>query len=96
MKEKLCYIAYDVEQEERLALETTVLSQQYTLPDGRVIRLGGERFEAPEILFQPHLINVEKAGLSELLFGCIQASDIGISKMKLCISIINPFYRYSP
>ncbi|UMM35469.1 hypothetical protein L5515_008074 [Caenorhabditis briggsae] len=76
MKEKLCYIAYDVEQEERLALETTVLSQQYTLPDGRVIRLGGERFEAPEILFQPHLINVEKAGLSELLFGCIQASDI--------------------
>lgn len=32
------------------------------LPDGRVIRVGGERFEAPEALFQPHLINVEGQG----------------------------------
>ncbi|WKY08999.1 hypothetical protein Q1695_001843 [Nippostrongylus brasiliensis] len=76
MKEKLCYVAYDVEQEQKLALETTVLSQTYTLPDGRTIRLGGERFEAPEVLFQPHLINIEKPGLSETLFGCIQSSDI--------------------
>ncbi|KAJ1346595.1 Actin- protein 2 [Parelaphostrongylus tenuis] len=46
------------------------------LPDGRTIRLGGERFEAPEVLFQPHLIDVEQRGLSELLFGCIQSSSI--------------------
>jgi actin-related protein 2 len=39
--------------------------------------LGGERFEAPEVLFQPHLINVEKLGLSELLFSVIQSADIG-------------------
>jgi actin-related protein len=32
------------------------------LPDGRVIKVGGERFEAPEALFQPHLINVEGQG----------------------------------
>uniref|UniRef100_A0A158P990 Actin-related protein 2 n=1 Tax=Angiostrongylus cantonensis TaxID=6313 RepID=A0A158P990_ANGCA len=76
MKEKLCYVAYDVEQEQKLALETTVLSETYTLPDGRTIRLGGERFEAPEVLFQPHLIDVEQRGLSELLFGCIQSSSI--------------------
>ncbi|VDK46775.1 unnamed protein product [Anisakis simplex] len=76
LKEKLCYVAYDVEQEQRLALETTVLTEPFTLPDGRVIRVGGERFEAPEVLFQPHLINVEKCGLSELLFGVIQSADI--------------------
>ncbi|CAJ0569335.1 unnamed protein product, partial [Mesorhabditis spiculigera] len=76
MKEQLCYSAYDVEQEQKLALETTVLTRQYTLPDGRVIRVGGERFEAPEVLFQPHLINSEKLGLSELLFNCIQSADI--------------------
>ncbi|KAE9412020.1 hypothetical protein Angca_009444, partial [Angiostrongylus cantonensis] len=29
MKEKLCYVAYDVEQEQKLALETTVLSETY-------------------------------------------------------------------
>lgn len=31
LKEKLCYVAYDVEQEQRLALETTVLTQSYTV-----------------------------------------------------------------
>lgn len=76
LKEKLCYISYDVEQEQKLALETTVLVEQYTLPDGRVIRVGGERFEAPEALFQPHLINIEGIGIAELLFNTIQAADI--------------------
>lgn len=46
------------------------------LPDGRVVKVGGERFEAPEILFQPHLINIEGAGMAELLFNTIQAADI--------------------
>uniref|UniRef100_A0A914DI03 Actin-related protein 2 n=1 Tax=Acrobeloides nanus TaxID=290746 RepID=A0A914DI03_9BILA len=76
LKEKHCYVAYDVEQEQRLALETTVLTEHYTLPDGRVIRVGGERFEAPEVLFQPHLIDIEQPGLSELLFNVIQSADI--------------------
>jgi len=34
------------------------------LPDGRVIKVGGERFKAPEALFQPHLVNVEGQGKS--------------------------------
>lgn len=76
MKEKLCYIGYDIEMEQKLALETTVLVESYTLPDGRVIKVGGERFEAPEALFQPHLINVEGQGIAELVFNTIQAADI--------------------
>ncbi|KAE8745239.1 hypothetical protein FOCC_FOCC008030 [Frankliniella occidentalis] len=76
MKEKLCYIGYDIETEQKLALETTVLVEPYTLPDGRVIKVGGERFEAPEALFQPHLINVEGQGIAELVFNTIQAADI--------------------
>ena len=31
MKEKLCYVGYDIEQEQKLALETTVLVEQYTV-----------------------------------------------------------------
>ena len=31
MKEKLCYVGYDVEQEQKLALETTVLVESYTV-----------------------------------------------------------------
>lgn len=78
IKEKLCYIGYNIEQEQKLALETTFLVEPYTLPDGRVIKLGGERFEAPEALFQPHLINVEGQGIAELVFNTIQAADIDI------------------
>ncbi len=31
MKEKLCYVGYDIEQEQKLALETTVLVESYTV-----------------------------------------------------------------
>ena len=31
LKEKLCYTAYDVEQEQKLALETTVLVEPYVV-----------------------------------------------------------------
>lgn len=78
MKERLCYVGYNVAQEQKLALETTVLVESYTLPDGRVVRVGGERFEAPEALFQPHLINVEGQGMAELLFSTIQSADIDV------------------
>jgi actin-related protein 2 len=76
MKEKLCYVGYDLELEKRLAHDTTVLVQTYTLPDGRVIRVGGERFEAPEVLFQPHLIDVDGVGMAEQLFDCINKADV--------------------
>ncbi|CAK8680015.1 actin-related protein 2 [Clavelina lepadiformis] len=78
MKEKLCYIAYDTEQEQKLSTETTYLVESYKLPDGRLVKVAGERFEAPEALFQPHLINVESVGIAEMLFNTIQAADIDI------------------
>ncbi|VEL26778.1 unnamed protein product [Protopolystoma xenopodis] len=31
MKERLCYVAYDLEQEQSLALDTTVLVKKYTV-----------------------------------------------------------------
>ncbi|KAL1775267.1 actin-related protein 2 isoform X3 [Sigmodon hispidus] len=74
IKEKLCYVGYNIEKEQKLALETTV--ESYILLGGRIIQVGGERFEAPEALFQPHLINVEGVGVAELLFNTIQAADI--------------------
>ncbi|KAI9189781.1 Arp2/3 complex subunit, actin nucleation center [Blastocladiella emersonii ATCC 22665] len=76
MKEKLCYVAYDLDLEQKLATETTVLVEQYTLPDGRVIKVGSERFEAPEALFQPHLVDIESPGVAEVLFNAINACPI--------------------
>lgn len=31
MKEQLCYVAHDIEEEQKLALETTVLVESYTV-----------------------------------------------------------------
>ena len=78
VKEKLCYVSYDLELDQRLSEDTTVLVESYTLPDGRVIRVGSERFEAPECLFQPHLVDVEQPGIAEFLFNTIQAADVDV------------------
>ena len=54
IKEKLCYVAYDVEQENKLGRETTVLVEKYTLPDGREITvspLNNLFFKIRELLF---------------------------------------------
>jgi len=78
IKEKLCYVGYDLEVEKRLALETTVLMRKYTLPDGRIIKMGAERFEASEVLFNPSLIDCESVGVHEMLFNMIQEADIDL------------------
>lgn len=76
IKEKFCYVANDINNERKLALETTCLIENYTLPDGRVIKIGRERFEAPEALFNPSLIDSEKSGMADMVFEMIQEADI--------------------
>lgn len=78
IKEKLCYVSYDLELDQRLSEDTTVLVESYTLPDGRTVKIGSERFEAPECLFQPHLVDVEQPGIAEFLFNTIQAADVDV------------------
>jgi actin-related protein 2 len=78
IKEKLAYVSYDLELDKKLSEDTTVLVESYTLPDGRVIRVGSERFEAPECLFQPHLVDVDQPGIAEMLFNCIQGADVDV------------------
>ena len=56
----------------QIARETTHLVQKYALPDGRHIRIGPERFMAPEALFTPELIDKEGDGISAMVFKCIQ------------------------
>lgn len=51
LKEKLCYVGYDLDLEQKLAVETTTLVETYTLPDGRVIKVGSERFEGHRVIY---------------------------------------------
>ena len=48
-----------------------------------MFQIGAERFEAPEALFQPHLVDIEKEGLAELLFNAIQVCFFLTSVLKL-------------
>ena len=59
-----------------LAQETTVLMEKFSMPDGTIIKLGRERFEAPEALFQPSLVDKDGDGMADMVFNMIQASDV--------------------
>lgn len=53
---------------------------EYTLPDGNIVRLGTERFRAPEALFRPDLIGVEDAGAHEVLSDAIARADLDLRR----------------
>lgn len=43
-----------------------------------MIKVGPERYEAPECMFQPHLVDVEQPGMAELLFNTVQAAPVDV------------------
>ena len=81
IKEKLCYAAQDLEQDRRLARETTVLVEEYSLPDGTSVKVGREKFECTEAFFQPSLLDMESPGLSDFVFDTIQECDVSTRKV---------------
>ena len=74
IKEKYCFVSCDIESDRKLEKETTYYNSVHRLPDGRKIRISNEKFEATEILFQPHLNQLESPGIHEMLFEAINVS----------------------
>jgi len=80
MKEKLCFVAQDYEEELDSAEQSSSLEMNYELPDGNVVTIGNERFRTPEVLFKPSLIGLEQEGIDVLTFTTVMKTDMDVRK----------------
>ncbi|CAK3950020.1 actin [Lecanosticta acicola] len=85
IKEQTSYVAIDPRKEEKewhnassRGAESKVT--EYTLPDGKKLKVGSERFRAPEILFDPELIGLEWPGLHQIVVDSINRTDMDLRK----------------
>jgi actin, other eukaryote len=76
VKEQLCYVAIDPEEEEKKPEEDV----EFELPDGSTMMVGRQRYQCPEALFHPSKIGLEAEGFHGLTYKSIQKCDIDVRR----------------
>jgi len=84
IKQKLCYVAFDPVEEMKNELK---LEKKYELPDGQFISLNTERFQCPEILFNPQLVEKNIDSIPKAIYASIMKCDRDI-RQRLCNNIV--------
>ncbi|CCJ31299.1 unnamed protein product [Pneumocystis jirovecii] len=87
IKEKCSYVALDPRKEEKEWISASISGgqnhpkgEEFKLPDGNVLRLGAERFRAPEILFDPEIVGSEYSGIHQVVVDAISRVDLDLRK----------------
>jgi len=80
IKEKICFVAFNIEKIDKEDSEDVEPEHSYKLPDGNVIQVGAEKFRAPEVLFNPGLIGLEYVGIHQCLVNSISKCDLDIRR----------------
>ncbi len=80
IKEKVCYVPYNVDSHERDHEDASEPEVKYKLPDGSVIQIGSEKYRAAECLFNPALIGLEYPGIHQVLVNSISRADLDIRR----------------
>ena len=84
IKETTSYVALDPNKEEKEWTGSNARADQksyvYQLPDGKKLKIGAERFRAPEILFNPEIIGLEYPGIHQIVVDAISRTDMDLRK----------------
>eukprot|EP00455_Lapot_gusevi_P052579 TRINITY_DN8022_c0_g1_i5.p1 TRINITY_DN8022_c0_g1~~TRINITY_DN8022_c0_g1_i5.p1 ORF type:complete len:374 (-),score=46.98 TRINITY_DN8022_c0_g1_i5:146-1267(-) len=81
MKEKLCYVSWDYDDELRGVWSSPMAGDRsYELPDGQIVTLNQERFRCAEALFQPALMGNESHGIHQGVYDTIMKSGFDIRR----------------
>lgn len=76
LKEKVCYVTENYEQEQKNNEENGKTKETtFKYPDGQVLKLTDLCFKVPEFLFHPHVLGLDATGIQTLLSESVLACD---------------------
>ena len=78
IKEKLAYVPMSFCEEKKKYDAGFVEEKEYELPDGRMLKVGSERFHCGEVLFKPSLAQSEALGVHDVVYHSIMKCDVSL------------------
>jgi len=73
VKEKMCFVSLDYETDLK---DFTKFNKDFRLPDGEQIVLNRQRFQVPELLFNPMFFNMETQSIVNAILDSINSCDL--------------------